>query len=147
MFDSTRMLVNMVLSGAKGRYPGVKVISTHGGGTIAFLAHRLQVIEPFLGAGKNHTRMDAEQIRNGLASFYYDLTACTSPAQLGAMLDLVPSSRLLAGFDIPFMSETSIAPAMRELERSTRLTDGDALQIASGTAARLFPQLAARVQG
>jgi predicted TIM-barrel fold metal-dependent hydrolase len=34
MFDTTRMLTNMIFNGAKNRFSKIKIISTHGGGTI-----------------------------------------------------------------------------------------------------------------
>jgi predicted TIM-barrel fold metal-dependent hydrolase len=40
MFDTTRMLTNMIFSGAKKRFSNIKIISTHGGGTIPYLAGR-----------------------------------------------------------------------------------------------------------
>jgi len=32
MFDTTRMIANMVATGAKKRFSNIKIISTHGGG-------------------------------------------------------------------------------------------------------------------
>ncbi|HUE54976.1 MAG TPA: amidohydrolase family protein, partial [Candidatus Udaeobacter sp.] len=40
MFDTTRMLTNMIFSGAKNRFSNIKIISTHGGGTIPYLMTR-----------------------------------------------------------------------------------------------------------
>src|SRR5258705_10711225 len=37
MFDTTRMIANMVATGAKKRFSNIKIISTHGGGTIPYL--------------------------------------------------------------------------------------------------------------
>ncbi|MDT7811400.1 MAG: 6-methylsalicylate decarboxylase, partial [Acidobacteriaceae bacterium] len=37
MFDTTRMITNMVATGAKKRFSQIKIISAHGGGTIPFL--------------------------------------------------------------------------------------------------------------
>src|SRR5258708_4317405 len=41
MFDTTRMLINMVFSGAKKRFSNIKIISAHGGGTIPYLMTRI----------------------------------------------------------------------------------------------------------
>jgi hypothetical protein len=37
MFDTTRMITNMVATGAKKRFSQIKIISTHRGGTIPIL--------------------------------------------------------------------------------------------------------------
>src|SRR5713101_2957501 len=45
MFDTTRMLTNMIFSRAKNRYSKIKIISTHGGGTITYLMTRIETLE------------------------------------------------------------------------------------------------------
>jgi hypothetical protein len=51
MFDTTRMIANMVVTGAKKRFSNIKIISTHGGGTIPFLVNRIQMLEHAFGVG------------------------------------------------------------------------------------------------
>jgi predicted TIM-barrel fold metal-dependent hydrolase len=94
MFDTTRMLTNMIFSGAKKRFSKIKIISTHGGGTIPYLMTRIEILEQVFGPGKGRA-LSPSEIREGLASFYYDLTAATSPAQLFALQQMVPLSQLV----------------------------------------------------
>src|ERR1700692_1075525 len=51
------------------------------------------------------------------ASFYYELTAATSEAQLGAILKLVPVPQLVMGLDLPFMPNSTFAPAIADIGR------------------------------
>ncbi len=145
MFDTTRMLANLVFSGAKARFPDMKMISTHAGGTIPYLVTRLQTLESSFGAGSGRQTLSSEAVKAGFASFYYDLTAATSAAQLGALAELVPPSRLLMGLDIPYMPESSFAPAIQDLERWPGFTQPDLDAIAFGNAKRLYPTIAARL--
>ena len=62
--------------------------------------------------GLGRLELSSEEVREGIASFYYDLTAATSEAQLGAILKLVPVSQLLMGLDNPFMPKSTLAPAI-----------------------------------
>jgi len=39
------MLINMVFSGAKNRFSKIRIISTHGGGTIPYLMTRIETLE------------------------------------------------------------------------------------------------------
>jgi predicted TIM-barrel fold metal-dependent hydrolase len=107
MFDTTRMITNMVATGARKRFSQIKIISTHGGGTIPYLVNRIQTLEHTFGVGPGRLELSSEEVREGIASFYYDLTAATSEAQLGAILKLVPVSQLLMGLDLPFMPTSS----------------------------------------
>lgn len=56
--------------------------------------------------------MDGALVKEGFASFYYDLTAGTSRAQLGAIFELVPVTKLLMGLDYPYMPEWSFESVM-----------------------------------
>ena len=44
-FETTRAVANMLYNGIPGRYPNIKYILSHGGGTIPYLAWRLASIE------------------------------------------------------------------------------------------------------
>jgi predicted TIM-barrel fold metal-dependent hydrolase len=145
MFDSTRMVTNMVLSGAKARFPRMRVISTHGGGTIPYLASRISILEPQFGAGAARPTLSADQVLKQLATFYFDLTASTAAASLDAIRRLVPASQLMLGFDFPMMPATSVAPALGRFAAYRDLSAGDRRQIMDGAALQLLPQLARRL--
>jgi predicted TIM-barrel fold metal-dependent hydrolase len=144
MFDTTRMLTNMVFTGAKRRFSDIRMISTHAGGTIPYLVTRLQTLELTFGPGPDRMPLTAEEVKEGFASFYYDLTAGTSRAQLGAIRELVPASQLLMGLDSPYMPEWSFGPAIRDLEQWDGFTQDDLERIAHKSACLLYPTVAAR---
>jgi 6-methylsalicylate decarboxylase len=144
MFDTTRMLTNMVFTGAKKRFSEIRMISTHAGGTIPYLVTRLQTLELTFGPGPHRRALTAEEVKEGFASFYYDLTAGTSRAQLGALRELVPASQLLMGLDSPYMPEWSFGPAIRDLEQWEGFTPDDLERIAHKNACLLYPAVAAR---
>src|SRR5258708_24544406 len=74
MFDTTRMIANMVATGAKKRFSNIKLISTHGGGTIPDLVNRIQMLEHAFGVGPGRLELSSGEVRKGIASFYYELT-------------------------------------------------------------------------
>src|SRR5260370_4150363 len=49
MFDTTRMIVNMVATAAMKRFSNIKIISTHGGRTIPYLVSLIQMLEHAFG--------------------------------------------------------------------------------------------------
>src|SRR6266851_6699227 len=147
MFDTTRMITNMVATGAKKRFSQIKIISAHGGGTIPFLVNRIQTLEHTFGVGPGRLELSSEEVQEGIASFYYDLTAATSEAQLGAILKLVPVSQLVMGLDFPFMPKSTFAPAIADIERYQAFDETDLQSLSYGNAGRLFPALKARIEG
>src|SRR5882757_10933919 len=134
MFDTTRMIANMVATGAKQRFSNIKIISTHGGGAIPFLANRIQTLQHSFGVGPGRLELSFEEVREGIASFYYDLTAATSEAQLAAILKLVPVSQLLMGLDFPFMPKSTFAPAIADVERYRAFDETDLQSLSYGNA-------------
>lgn len=147
MFDTTRMITNMVATGAKQRFSNIKIISTHAGGTVPFLVERIQTLEHTFGVGPGRLELSYEQVRDGIASFYYDLTAATTKAQLYALLQLVPVSQLLMGLDLPFMPASTYAPAIADVGGYPPFGEADLRSISYENAFRLYPRLEARVGG
>jgi 6-methylsalicylate decarboxylase len=146
MFDTTRMIVNMVATGAKKRFSNIKIISTHGGGTIPYLVNRIQTLEHAFGVGPGRLELSTVEVREGIASFYYDLTAATSEAQLGAILKLVPASQLVMGLDYPLMPKSTFAPAIADIARYRAFNKADLQSLSHGNAGRLYPALKARIE-
>jgi 6-methylsalicylate decarboxylase len=145
MFDSTRMATNMILSGAKRRFGDIRMICTHGGGTVPYLASRISILEPLFGAGPNRPVLSGEEIMSGLSTFYFDLTASTAAASLDAIRHLVPASQLMLGFDFPMMPASTVAPSLRRFEDYQQLTPTDRDKIIQGNALRLLPGLGSRM--
>ena len=146
MFDTTRMIANMVVTGAKKRFANIKIISTHGGGTIPFLVSRIQMLEHAFGVGPARLELSPEEVREGIASFYYDLTAATSEAQLGAILKLVPVSQLVMGLDFPLMPNSTFAPAIADVGSYPAFSKSHLQSLSYGNAGRLYPALKARIE-
>jgi hypothetical protein len=140
------MIANMVATGAKKRFSHIKIISTHGGGTIPYLVNRIQMLEHAFGVGPGRLELSPEEVREGIASFYYDLTAATSEAQLGAILKLVPVSQLVLGLDFPLMPKSTFAPAIADIGRYRAFSDTDLQSLSYGNAGRLYPALKARME-
>jgi predicted TIM-barrel fold metal-dependent hydrolase len=145
MFDSTRMATNMILSGAKKRFADIRMICTHGGGTVPYLASRISILEPVFGAGPNRAVLSGEEILQGLSTFYFDLTASTAAASLDALRHLVPASQLMLGFDFPMMPASTVAPGLGRFDDYQALTGGDRDSIIRDNALSLVPTLADRI--
>lgn len=145
VFDTTRMLTNMVLFGAKKRYADIRIISTHGGGTIPYLVHRLAMLEPLFGAGYGRPTLSAQDLTEGLASFYYDLTASTGHASLDAILRLVPAEQLFFGTDFAMMPAAQIGLGRQKLETYAGLNAPAREKIYASNILNLLPLMSSRM--
>ena len=137
-FDTTRMLVNLAASGTLRRYPKLKLIASHGGGTVPYLSWRITSISPLFN--RLDPPITSSEIEAQLKNVYYASTAVSNDASLSTYAAFVPLERRLFGTDTPFMPEAAIQPALQALDRNLAPQDVAALQ--SGNAAALFPGLA-----
>jgi predicted TIM-barrel fold metal-dependent hydrolase len=98
-FDTTRAIARILFSGTAMRYPRIRWIFSHGGGTAPFLAERL-VRAP--GLNKSFAQYVPNGVMAELQRFYYDVAQVAHPLALSALTRLVPISQILWGTDYPF---------------------------------------------
>ncbi len=97
--ETTRAAMDMITSRTLKRFPDVKVILSHGGGTLPFVLGRLAaplrktpaaVASWFVGT----THDEAVQ---AFRAFYYDVALSTAPHMLTMLLDMVPHDHIVYG--------------------------------------------------
>jgi predicted TIM-barrel fold metal-dependent hydrolase len=96
--DTTRAIARLLFSGSATRYPDIRWIFSHGGGTTPFLSERL-VRAGNLQHNKPHVPNGVMPI---LQRFYYDVAQVAHPMALAALTRMVPISQILWGTDFPF---------------------------------------------
>jgi predicted TIM-barrel fold metal-dependent hydrolase len=96
--DTTRTIGSLVFSGAAARFPDIRWIFSHAGGTMPFLIERFQFIarDPEMAAKTGSGLLPL------LRTFYYDTAQASNPTALGALRTLVPTQQILFGTDFPF---------------------------------------------
>jgi 6-methylsalicylate decarboxylase len=97
--DTARAMVSLVLSGAARRYPEIKFIFSHAGGTLPALVHR---VEWWASVRKDLSDRFPGGIRAEFKRFFYDTAFSEFTSALAPLTDLVPSSQILFGTDFPF---------------------------------------------
>ncbi len=139
--DTTRMIVSLIDSDTVARCPDLKIIVSHGGGTVPFLQPRLAALLPW----KTHEDPveGAARINAAIGSLYYDTAIVSYPASLAAISMTHDVSRLVTGFDLPFFPPAQIPASIRALAAFDGYSDADRELIHSGNALRLFPRLVA----
>jgi predicted TIM-barrel fold metal-dependent hydrolase len=95
--DTTRTIAHLVFSGTVIRFPDIRWIFSHSGGTLPFLTGR------FIRLANERKPAD---LPNGplpeFRKFHYEIAQGNTPGQLAALLKLVPLSQVMFGTDFPF---------------------------------------------
>jgi aminocarboxymuconate-semialdehyde decarboxylase len=130
-FETTIALARLVLAGVLQRYPKLRIIASHGGGTLPFLAGRLD--SGWRSDPSIHDRLPYPPSRD-LSRLYVDSILFHERA-LHAAADLVGITQIVYGTDHPF----SIADPVTNLAALQAAFDEDAAdQVGNRTASELF---------
>ena len=140
IFETTRSVVQMILSGATTRYPDLRVIVPHAGAALPVIASRIEAQIALVPKAEGQTLPD---LRTELRRLHYDLAGAPLPEGLGALLQIADRQHLHYGSDWPFTPTDLCEQLVRRLD-ATPLLDAETLRAAMGGNARrlLFPRLA-----
>ena len=93
--DTTRALIGVTFSGDAARFPNIRFIWSHAGGSAPFLAGRID--------GASNQAKD--RLPNGFMAeakkFFYDTAGATNRGALASLLQLVTPSQIVFGTDFP----------------------------------------------
>ena len=131
--DTTRAIAQTVFSGTSRRFPDIRMIFSHAGGTMPFL------IERFVNLAK--TPQYANQLPQGFLAeatkFYYDTAQASNPAAMAALRKVAPISQIVFGTDYPFRTSIDHVKGLKEC----RVFSGAELRaIERENALRLLPR-------
>ncbi len=146
-FESTRMVVSLLDSDTLSRCPEIKFIVSHGGGTLPIVTNRIAEIARM----KNHfSKADGDQLgekfKGQIATLYYDMAISCFPANLSAIQITHDPTRLMMGFDQPFIPAQAIGIAKETLAAFTGFDAAEQTRIDEGTAHELLPRLTKAIQ-
>ena len=132
--DTTRTIASLVFSGTAARYPGIRWIFSHGGGTMPFLLSRFTREEQTM---KNREERLPKGVVFELKKFYYDTAQANHPGALAALTRLVPVSQVLYGTDFPFRDGAEVNAGLA----AYRFKPRDLRAVERDNALRLMPTL------
>ncbi|MDB6046006.1 MAG: TIM-barrel fold metal-dependent hydrolase, partial [Gammaproteobacteria bacterium] len=137
--DTTRSIASLVLSGATSRYPDIRWIFSHAGGTMPFLLERFL----FQAGVQAKTPAGAQKIPHGvlyeLRRLYFDTAQSANPYAMGPLTRLVATTQICFGTDFPYRS---IADNVSGLVECGLFSPRDLQQVERTNASRLLPRLA-----
>ena len=134
--DTTRTIASLVFSGTAARYPSIRWIFSHGGGTMPFLLSRFTHEEKII---KNRGEVLPRGVIFELKKFHYDTAQANHAGALAALTRLVPAARILLGSDFPFRPAREVVKGLSAYGFAAR----ELRAIECDNALRLMPTLKA----
>ena len=137
--DTTRTIASLVLSGATSRYPDIRWIFSHAGGTMPFLLERFLL----QGEAQSKTPAGAARIPNGvlheLKRLYFETAQSANVNALGPLTNIVANTQILLGSDYPYRR---VADNVKGLEGSGLFDQAALRAIERDNAASLLARFA-----
>jgi 6-methylsalicylate decarboxylase len=112
-FETTRVVVDLMLNGTLSRNPDLVLIVPHAGATLPLLADRVSAFARVLAPEVD--------VLGDLARLHFDLAGFSVPRQLDALLTLTTPEHLHYGSDFPFTPEPIVAAAAGPIEEASLL--------------------------
>jgi predicted TIM-barrel fold metal-dependent hydrolase len=131
--DTTRAITGVAFSGDAARFRDIRFIWSHAGGTVPFLAGRID------GASGSAKAAMPNGFIAELKRFYYDTAGAANKGALTSLTALVSSGQIVFGTDFP-PGGTSAAVA-ESLAGTGLFSDADMRAINRDNAVRLVPRL------
>jgi aminocarboxymuconate-semialdehyde decarboxylase len=133
LFDTTLATAKLVFAGVVARFPRIRWVLGHLGGTIPYLAERLdRGFHAFRECRAHIDRPPSDYLKG---HFYYD-TVNFDPDALRLAIAFAGADHILAGSDYPH--QIGSIPMMLQSLRALAISDADRAAILGGNAARLL---------
>jgi aminocarboxymuconate-semialdehyde decarboxylase len=129
-FDTTLAISRMILDGFIDRYPNLKIIAGHGGGTLPYLVGRLDRCHEMIPACSDVIKDKPSEY---LRRIYYDGVVYSQDA-LELCIKVGGEDNVLYGSDYPH----NIGDMAGTLTRANALSQGVSRKVKSGNALRVF---------
>lgn len=139
LFDTTRSIADLVLSGLFDRHPDLRVVVPHGGAALPVVVNRADLLAPLLVPSGDSP---VPSLRAAMRRLHFDLAGAPVPEQLQALLGVTPPENLHYGSDFPFTPEAACLALGRQLAETGLLDGTTREQMFRDNATSLFPRLA-----
>jgi predicted TIM-barrel fold metal-dependent hydrolase len=135
--NSARAMLGLLAKGVTRRYPDIRFIFSHGGGTLPYLLGRIAGVSGWRTVGPNKlAEMFPDGVYAEFGKFYFDTAQALASEQVELLMRIVPASHVLFGTDFSYFS---IAASAKQFA-SLRLDDNLRSAIGGANAAALFPR-------
>lgn len=139
VYETTRTVAELIYTGTMARTPDIRMILSHAGGTVPYLAWRLSQAEKF----PEYRDKVPDGVMTYLKRFRYDTALSASRYTFRSLQELVDDSRILFGSDYAYVGEPVVAATARRVREYDGFDAASLAGVERGNALALFPQLAA----
>ena len=138
-FETTRAAANLIFSRAVERFPNIRFILAHAGGTLPYLSTRLAACPTI--DDRRFGEFSAESIASAIRHFWFDTALSNGPATFATLRHVVEPDRVLFGSDWPYAPERVTTESVAALTVPGSLSEQESAALHFQNSLKLFPRL------
>lgn len=109
-FDTTRAAVNLSYHQVFTRYPGIRWLLAHAGGTLPYLAYRTSLLELVTPIAQNLNLAAFDKQNFDYSRLFYDTALSPAPSAMMSVREVTSVSHVMFATDWPFSAPVFIVP-------------------------------------
>ncbi|KAI0732940.1 hypothetical protein C8Q72DRAFT_881861 [Fomitopsis betulina] len=138
--ETYKAAAHLVVAGKKRRYPNVKIILSHLGGSTLILAPRVAVLSRYMGSP-----LTPEEILADFKTFYVDTALAAYETTLGTASNFLSPAHVVYGTDFPAVNQDMAAWYQKNLDAFYK--DAELQAVLSDNILKIMPSLHRRLAG
>jgi predicted TIM-barrel fold metal-dependent hydrolase len=153
LFDTTRAALNLIFSNSLERFPKIRFILCHAGGTLPYVAWRISEITARQMTGppwdtqypssfmtQHAGKVTPDLILSQMRRFWYETALSAGPQTFGSLKAVAARDQILFGSDWPYCPDDMTDDMTGALSDPTMLDAHERAAIERGNALKLFPR-------
>lgn len=145
-FDTTRALINMLYKGVYKRYPNIRWLGAHAGGTLPYISFRASLLTVAPAVAQTLGIAGADDSSPAFRELFYDTALSPAPQAMKSVRELAGTEHILFATDWPFTSALFPAAGDPAPQLDETFTSGGRLKVERSNALAQFPALAKRLR-
>ncbi len=155
LFDTTRAALNLLFTDALHRFPGIRWILCHSGGTLPFATWRISDIAsrqmihppwdtqyPSAYMARHGAGLTQAQVFSDFKRFYYETALSAGRQSLGSTREVAAPDHILFGSDWPYCPDDMTEDMISATRDSGFFDDRQLAAVNRDNALKLFPRFA-----
>ncbi|MEU6289376.1 amidohydrolase family protein [Streptomyces sp. NPDC046988] len=144
-FDTTRALVNMLYKCVYQRYPRIRWLAAHAGGTLPYISYRTSLLTLTPAIAQQVGAAGLDDSSPHFRRLFYDTALSPAPQAMKSVRELAGTEHVLFATDWPFASALFLGAGDPAPQLDETFSPAERLAVERSNALAQFPALAARI--
>lgn len=135
----------MLYHGVFQRYPNIRWLLAHAGGTVPYLAYRTSLLTLYPALAQNLGLSGLDNQNAAFASLFYDTALSPAPSAMKSVREVTDVSHIMFATDWPFSAPLFVVPGDPAPQLASTFSSSELTMVGRSNALAQLPTLKARI--